>query len=146
MGRNDSMAQLKWRIDSENYLSNNSKQADKMMVKHFIEMVCRCLDEYCEKYTIEDVKTGKIKYCHSCSGLRSKNSHAAKKLYNHMQEINTKLGNKSVPAQISENDIYQFKIKEFESKNEYRCFGYFLPYDNLFNLIYLDPDHEVYKE
>jgi len=63
-----------------------------------------------------------------------------------MQEINTRLGNKPVPAQISENDIYQFKIKEFEGKNGYRCFGYFLPFDNLFNLIYLDPDHEVYKE
>jgi len=139
------MNKLKWRIDSENYLSNNSKQADKMMVKHFIETVCRCLDEYCEKYTLEDAKIGKIKYCHSCSGLRNKNSPAAKKLYKHLQEINTRLGNKPIPSQISENDIYQFKIKEFEGKSGYRCFGYFLPSD-IFNLIYLDPDHEVYKE
>jgi len=49
-------------------------------------------------------------------------------------------------VQIEDHDIYQFKIKGIEDKQEYRCFGYILPNDNVFNLVFLDPEHEVYRE
>jgi len=140
------MSKFTWCIDSENYLSNSSKYADKMSVRRFIDKICGGLDEYSEKYTLEDVKAGRIKHCHACAELRKKDSGSAKRLYGHMQEINAKLGNKPIPAQISEQDIYQFKIKGVDGKQEYRCFGYFLPGGSMFNLIYLDPDHEIYKE
>jgi len=138
------MSKFTWRIDSENYLSNNSKYADKMSVRHFIDKVCRGLDDYSAKYSLEQLRNREIPHCHPCPNLRTKGSKEAKRLYEHLKGINERFSDKSM--QIEDCDIYQFKIKGFEGKQEYRCFGYFLPGDSLFNLIYLDPDHEIYKE
>lgn len=138
------MTQFTWHIDSENYLSNNSKYADKMTTRHFIDQICKNLDNYSKKYSLEQLKNKEIPHCHSCPNLRTKSSNAAKRLYEHLKGINENLSGKFM--QIEDQDIYQFKMKNIVDKQEYRCFGYILPNDNVFNLIFLDPDHEVYKE
>jgi hypothetical protein len=142
------MSKFTWRIDSENYLSNNSKYADKMNVKHFIDKVCCSMDDYSKKYSLEQLRNNKIPHCHSCQNLRAREGGDAKRLYKHLKEINEKFSDKSI--QIDDCDIYQFKVKGIVEKQEYRCFGYIMSCDlqneNIFNLVYLDPDHEVYKE
>jgi hypothetical protein len=135
------MDKFAWRVDSQNYLSNKDKYADKMLVKDFIGKVCKSLDDY-GKYTIEQLKS--VEHCHPCTKLREKSGNAAKRLYSHLKGINEKLAEKSM--QIEDSGIFQLKIKGVENKDEYRCFGYFLPNSNVFNLVFLDPDHEVYKE
>jgi hypothetical protein len=115
-----------------------------MDTKHFIEKVCLCLDSYSKKYTYEQLKHREIPHCHSCPNLRTKSSDSAKRLYAHLKKINESMVDKTM--QIEGNDIYQFKIKGISEKQEYRCFGYFLPGGKVFHLIYLDPEHEVYKE
>ena len=135
------MAEFTWRIDSENYLSNKDKYADKMLVKDFIGKVCKSLDGY-KKYTLEQLKD--TPHCHPCTKLREKSSGTAQRLYKHLKGINEKLEVKAI--QIEDSGIFQLRIKGVENKDEYRCFGYFLPNDNVFNLVFLDPNHEVYKE
>ncbi|MDR2555951.1 MAG: hypothetical protein LBC64_11080 [Fibromonadaceae bacterium] len=137
------MTSFVWHIDSENYLNNNSPHADKMSTKHFIDKICRCLDNYSKKYSLEQLKNGVIPHSHSCSNLRTKSGRAAKQLYGHLKRINENLANEQ--TQIDANDIYQLKIKGIVEKQEYRCFGYILPDDDVFHLVYLDPDHEVYE-
>jgi uncharacterized membrane protein YgaE (UPF0421/DUF939 family) len=138
------MIKFAWHIDSENYLNNKSQHADKMPTKHFIDKICHCLNDYSKKYSLEQLRQGMIPHCHSCHDLRTKSSKEAKRLYEHLKQINESLADKQI--QIDACDIYQLKIKGIAEKQEYRCFGYILPDDNVFHLIYLDPDHEIYKE
>lgn len=136
------MTKFNWCIDSENYLSNSDKYADKMQTKDFIRYVVKSFNEY-KKYTWEQLKSGSLRRCHHCSDLNQKKSTTAKRLLKHFEKINENLGShKYVALEIEQ--IFQFPIKGVPNKPEFRCFGYIL--DNIFHLVYLDPNHEVYKE
>lgn len=129
-----------WRIDWENYLSNKHPKADSLHLKDFIKNLCKGLDEY-KKYSLEDLKSGKVPHCHSCLDLDKKNSQEAKKLLHHLESINNKFSKEA--KQIELHDVLQLNIKCFKGL-PYRCFGYL---DNdIYNIVYFDPKHEVYKE
>ena len=137
------MTKFYWCIDSENYLSNKDKYADKLPTKDFIRYVAKSLNEYKDKYTLEQIKAKQLPHCHFCPDLERKKSAEARRLRKHLEEINKSLGERMCIA-LEIEQIFQFPIKNVPNKPEYRCFGYFL--DNVFYLVYLDPNHDVYKE
>jgi hypothetical protein len=132
---------FKWRIDSENYLLNKHAKADKLATKDFITIISKSLNDY-EKYELPQLMNNQVSHCHVCANLPSLGSDAAKRLCQHLKEINKKLGAQS--AQIDGSCVLQLHIKGFNDKRYYRCFGYVL--SGIYNLIYLDPEHEVYPE
>ena len=137
------MTEFNWCIDNENYLSNKDKYADKLSTKDFIKYVVGSLNEYKVKYTLEQLKSGTLKRCHPCMDLNKKKSDAAKRLLKHFEKINEALGKKECVA-LEFEQIFQLPIKGIADKTEYRCFGYILR--DIFYLVYLDPNHEVYKQ
>ena len=137
------MTIFNWTIESENYLANSDKQADKMTARYFINYIAHSLNDYKDKYSWEQLRNKSLPHCHSCTDLHRKKSKEAKALNTHLKKINQNLGEtKQIALEIDQ--IFQFPIKGFPNKPEYRCFGYIL--DNVFYLVYLDPDHLVYKE
>lgn len=137
------MTKFDWRIDSKNYLSNRNRHADKLSTKDFVRYVVGSLDEYKKQYTWEQLKAKALNRCHACVDLNRKKSNAAKRLLKHFEKINEELGKQECVA-LEFDQIFQFPVKGVPNKPEFRCFGYVL--DNIFYLVYLDPDHEVYKE
>ena len=131
------MAQFNWIFDTPNYLPNKNKHGCQMRLGLFVRTIAEQLDEYCQHdWGIIRSK----KNHHSCHDLSRKKSSTAKKLDKHLQRINFKAG-ETESVQI---EPFQIAIKGFKDKREYRIFGY-VKY-NKFHLVYLDPDHEVYKE
>jgi hypothetical protein len=126
-----------WTIDCQNYLYKKCKHSCKQPLSSFIKNIGLQLDEY-KELTWDQVR--KKDNHHTCPDLNRKKSESAKRLWKHLERINTKIG------ENENNSIepFQIAIKRYENKKAYRVFGYIKSYR--FYLIYLDPDHEIYKE
>ena len=131
------MTKFDWIFDTQNYLANNNQRACKLKLKEFVRNIGHQLDSY-KGLSWDDVR--EKPHHHACDHLSRKKSGAAKKLAKHLEGISLQAGEKE-QTQI---EPFQIAIKNFANKREYRVFGY--NKYHRFHLIYLDPDHEVYKD
>lgn len=137
----DQNATFDWTIDADDYLNNNSAHADKVKAADFIAYVISSLNDY-KKYTYVQLKNKAVRHTHFCENLKHSGTADGKRLYKHISEkINERLARQSV--QIEPDDILQLAIKGYPNKSSYRAFGYIL--NNIFHLVYLDPEHKVYS-
>lgn len=131
------MTKFDWAFDAENYLSNKNPHGCKIKISAFVKNIGQQLDAYKK----EDWDTVRKKpHHHSCNDLGRKKSKEAKRLNKHLETINLEAGEK----ESTQIEPFQIAIKGYPSKREYRIFGYVK--HHRFHLVYLDPDHTVYKE
>ncbi|MHA1539080.1 MAG: hypothetical protein ACTSXQ_01220 [Alphaproteobacteria bacterium] len=126
-----------WAIDSSEYLSNKNKHADKLNVKEFIKKISHDLNVL-KGESWKNIRS--IPHNHSCKDIGKKRSNSAKKLHAHLKKINEDKGE----TEGNQVEPFQIGIKSFRDKKEFRVYGYIE--DDVFHLIYLDPDHDVYKQ
>ncbi len=122
-----------WSIDSENYLHN--KKTKKITIKDFIKKIIKYLDTL-KKEEWKNVRN--MSNNHSCYNLGKQQSEKAKTLNRHLEKINTSKG-----INLAE-EIEPFQIRIPFKNKAFRVFGYIE--NDIYNLVYLDPDHEIYPD